>query len=327
MIFDEDYRFEMKLATPTIFGGLRFRPEAWVWGILLLIGGCGWGDGLGTGKPAGVEIALVNGNSLTSDTFREYLLDVFGSEEEIQGGDELMSRLLDQFLEEQLYLAKAVNLGMEVSEEEVSQLAGLMTQGKEETGEDRERFLSRYRDSHLARKLKDQVVAQRVDVLPEEIEAFYRKNPERFRVPTVVRLRQILVDEEMEARTIKEELAKDVGRFQDLASAHSLSPDKGRARSYEEGELPAEVREAVAGLKEEELTKIVKDSQGYHIFQLIGKEPDQALPLSEVNREIERYLYREKSKKVLEEFLLELRKEIQVEVFRDRLPFQYVGEE
>ena len=58
-----------------------------------------------------------------------------------------------------------------------------------------------------------------------------------------------------------------------------------------------------------------------------GEKPDQALPLSEVNRKIEQLLYREKSKKVLEEFLLELRKEIPVEIIQGNLAFRYLEEE
>lgn len=298
-------------------------PAGSIIAILLMASGCN----LGKGQPAGVEIARVDGKVLTSVAFQDYLVDVFGSEKEIQGGDELMSRLFDQYLEEQVFLVKAVSMGIRVGEEEVRQHLDMMTPGNEETDEDRDRFQSRYRDSLLTRKLKDQVVAQRVDVMPEEIEDYYRRNPDRFRVPTMIRLRQILVDEELEAKRIQEELSKDADRFQVLASVHSLSPDKGRARSYEEGELPEDVRKAVSALKEQEITGIVHDSQGYHIFQLIGKEPDQALPLSEVNQKIEQLLYREKSKMVLEEFLLELRKEIPVEIIQGNLEFRYLEEE
>ena len=131
----------------------RFRrvgPAGSMIAMVLLSSGCDWAAGLLKGRPTGVEIARVDGKILTSVAFQDYLLDVFGSEEEILGGDELMSRLLDQYMEEQIFLAKAVSLGIQAGEEEVRQHVELMTPGNEEAGEDRDRFQSRYRDTRSA---------------------------------------------------------------------------------------------------------------------------------------------------------------------------------
>ena len=46
------------------------------------------------------------------------------------------------------------------------------------------------------------------------------------------------------------ELTAAPDRFQDLAEAHSVAPDKGLTGSYEEAGLPEGIRTALAGLEE-----------------------------------------------------------------------------
>lgn len=299
------------------------RTLGWLGAAALLLSGCGGptGPDLAGSDP----IARVGDRVLTADAFREYLVNVFGSEDEVDGGDELLSRLLDQYLEEQTLLTRALQLELQASEADLQRFMETRAPRIDDSDpEERERFLRNVRETLLAEKLKELVFAERVKITREEIEAYYNREPERFRQSTRIQLRQILVDDRSRAEQLLDELAEDPSRFREVAEVHSEAPDRGMTGSYEEAGLPEDIRNAVAGLDSGGLSGIVQDSQGFHIFQLVGREADQELPLTEVHRDIEAILYREKSEKVLEEFLRELGDEIPVTIVEQNLGFDYI---
>ena len=290
--------------------------------LLFLVAGCA----AGAEAPADDRpIARIGNVWLSADSFREYLVEQFGAPSDLpEGDDDLLSRLLDQYLEEQILLAKARQRDLQVEEAEVERFLRSRSPYLEAAGgADRERFLRNIRASLLTEKLKEGVIAERVEVSDEEIESFYRTNAARFHRPTVVHLRQILVDEQEQAERLHRELAAAPGRFQDLAEKHSVAPDKGLTGSYEEADLPEKIRTALAGLGEGELSPVVQDSQGFHLFQVVGRERAQEMALSDVHREIEQTLFREKSEQVLAGYLAELRAEFPVEILRENLAFRY----
>ncbi|MBI4162011.1 MAG: peptidyl-prolyl cis-trans isomerase [Acidobacteria bacterium] len=284
-----------------------------------------------TGEPpeaaAGTPIAWIGERALTDRSFRAYLVSQFGSEEDIQGGDELLSRLLDQFLDEQILLGQAEEAGLGVEAEEVERFLEAASP-RIEAGEpgEREEFVRQVRGTLLTRKWKDRILAERVQVAPAEVEEYFRSHPERFHRPGVVHLRQILVDDRDQAERIRRQLGADPARFQDVAEIHSVAPDKGLTSSHEEADLPVEIREAVTRLQPGEITDVLQDSQGYHIFQLVDREQEQGADLAAVRGAIEATLFREKSERALREHLGESRSRIAVRVDAASLPFRYVEE-
>ena len=312
----------------TIRMGGRFIPVARVpaiFALLAVLTRCGGVPKEGRAGYTETPIARVGERALSGRAFQEYLVDVFGSEDEIRDGDELLSRILDQFLEEQMFLEKARRLELETDEgtaQEFLQTVSPRIDDSDEKG--RNRFLNKVRASELTRKLKNLVIAERVKVTAKEVEEFYRGNPSKFHQSTVIQLRQILIDDREKGEEIRAGLLKNLDQFQELAEIHSESPDKGMTMSVEEADLPEEIQVGLANVQEGGLSPLIQDSQGFHIFQLVQRQRDMERPLSEVHKMIEGTLYQEKSERVLKEYLQELRREIPVEIVTENLKFRYI---
>ncbi|MCZ6671027.1 MAG: peptidyl-prolyl cis-trans isomerase [Acidobacteria bacterium] len=293
--------------------------------LLAVLTGCGGSRNEGRAGDTETPIARVGERTLSGRSFQEYLVDVFGSADEVREGDELLSRILDQFLEEQLFLEKARRLDLETDEEMAREFLQAMSPRIDDSDEKgRERFLDKVRASQLTRKLKNLVIAERVKVTPAEVEDFYQRNPDQFHQATVIQLRQILIDDREKAEEIHADLLKDPDQFQELAEIYSEAPDKGLTMAVEETDLPEEVRAALAGVQEGGLSPLVQDPQGYQIFQLVRRQREKERPLSEVHKMIEGILYQEKSERVLKAYLRELRSEIPAEIVTENLNFRYI---
>lgn len=279
------------------------------------------------------------------DEFQQYLKDILGEaegEESGGGGEEpaevpesdpaIASRLFDQFVEEQLLLLQARKQGLQVSDAEVK--AYLEAQGLGETlpegGEPdppgaSERFQARVRNTLLVQKFKDQVVLKDVRVTPEEIEKFFREHPTEFQGFSSVVLRQILVDEEPLARRIRSELEQGAA-FQELAERHSLAPDHGEARQYEEADLPEDLQAVIATLSEGQVSEVVNSGGRYHIFKLEARHGKSLQALDDVRERIEVRLLRQKMDQAMAKYLADLRAEVPVRVHHENLPFAYQPE-
>lgn len=292
------------------------------------------GAGAPAATPAGDQpqaVATVGGKPLTLQGFERYLADNAGDDQgEIEQEDTIRSRLLDQMIEEQLLLGASEKLGITVSEAEIDaymQQIGV-TEGEAEvaSGEGKEPFREKVRQSLILQKVKDQAVLSKVQVTPGEVEDYYRKHPELFRAPRAVVLRQLLVDDRSLANRLSAMLAADPGRFEALARENSVAPDRGQARMYTEEELPVELREPLFALQEGQISPVLENAQRYLLFQLVRKIDGKDLDLSEVKRRIQLELFQKKGEQALERFIADLKKETEIRVNRSVLPFNYVGE-
>jgi len=276
---------------------------------------CGCSGGTTPGDEAeAVVVARVGDHRVTRGEFDAYLSETLGSPQGAAAAEPAVkSRLLDQFLEEELLVTAAEKKGITVSEPEIDRAA-------REGGRDRDRV----RRALLERKFKQQVILNDVSVADEEARAYFESHIESFHRPARVVLRKVLLDSAAEARQVRDELAKDPGRFEDVASARSLSPDGGQPQAYEEDSLPESIRRAADQLGVGEISPVVEDPQGFFILQLEQRQPERAANLEDAFDRIKLDLLREKSQARYREFVDALRRDVPVEVFQDKLPFRYV---
>jgi parvulin-like peptidyl-prolyl isomerase len=296
------------------------------------------------GPSADKRVLEIEGQPVYLDEFQQYLKDTLGSgeaqgegESEGEGAVETdpptLSRLFDQFVEEQMLLQQARNQGMQVSDTELQ--AYLEAQGLTETTPEAsdkaqppatEHFQARVRSSLMVQKFKDQVILKEVRVKPEEIEKFFREHPSEFQGSSRVVLRQILIDEEPLALSIKSELDRGAS-FQELAARHSLAPDRGEARQYEEGDLPEEMQAVIASLKEGQVSGVVNVGGRFHILRLEARQEKKSLQaLDEVRERIEFLLLRRKTDEAMARYLADLRDKVALHIYYENLPFQYQAE-
>ena len=73
--------------------------------------------------------------------------------------------------------------------------------------------------------------------------------------------------------------------------------------------------EAVSKLNPGEITGKVETRFGFHVIKLIEKRPSEQAPFDELEPAIQKHLFMEEAKKVVEVYIDELRKQAKIETF------------
>ncbi len=267
---------------------------------------------------------------LSYDGFEHYLIE--NAVADLDEGDEentIKSRLLDQYLEERLLLVMATSMEIVVSETEVDAFMAQIgvTEGEADAGpEGKEAFRRSVRESLVLQKVKDESVLSKVQVTPGEVDDYLKRHPELLRSPRMVALRQLLVDDRMLAERLRAQLAEDPSKFEALAQEHSVAPDGGQARTYEEAELPVELREPIFALSLGEVSPVLEHARRFFVFQLVRKLDADDQDPEETRRRVQVELFQQKGEQALRRFITDLKEATEIRVNRSILPFSYVGE-
>ena len=132
----------------------------------------------------------------------------------------------------------------------------------------------------------------------EAIKEYYLQNKPQFSRAARIKIRQIVVEKEDVAKRLYKEI-QEGSALAALAKEYSVSPEsssEGVTDWIEKGSL--EVFDQAFRLNPGQRSKIVKSPYGYHIYEVIKKEPEVHLSLQEARATVERHL-REKQEQVL----------------------------
>ena len=288
--------------------------------------GCAPSPGAGDVSSPAVRI---NNLEIPYAEFEAYLKA--NSSEDLPAGDdaETRSRLLDQFIEERLLLQLAQERKIQVSGDRVDAYLESLGAGTEAGPGARPvdaAFREQIRRNLMIQDYKDRVLLREIRVEPDEVEAYYREHPGEFREARAVILRQILVEDALEAKQILSQLKESPDQFQVLAERHSVSPDKGQPRPYEEEELPESVRSMVFALNPGQVSDVVEETGKYRIFQGVDRHEGKSQTIEEARLKIEGMLLQRKAGEVLSRSLAEVKRAARIEVQVKNLPFPYQGE-
>ena len=268
--------------------------------------------------PTQVTIAEVAGRSIRLAQFQRIL-----DEAPERASDVIKSRLLDQFLDEQVLLEEAHRRGIRATDPEVDQAA--MRLLAEEIPD--AAFREELRAALTVEKLLRAIVEETAAVTPEEEQRFYAANPEEFHRPGVYRVRQILMDDEAEAERVHASVLRDPARFAEVAAERSLSPDRGRPLSYSQDALPREVADVVADVQSGQITEVIELSGNYLILLVEEVLAERSLSFEEVRGEIRARLLEQRGSGAMSRLLADLKSRLGVRLHRENLPFRYVTEE
>lgn len=293
--------------------------------ILLLscMAGCGWFGG-GT-----KVIARIAGEPVTQEDFDRYVEETLLDDAAAGGekpADQLLSRLLDRYLDEELIIREAQRQGLQATEEEIAEATQFRSHGAGATAGvegAEERARNAARRAVLLRKFREEVVLSGVEVSDEEIAAYYDTHRDKFRQSSQLILRQILLDDEDQARKLREELWKDPNKFEAAAEELSLAPDGGRPTAYHSANLPPEILEAVEAVGEGEISRVAKSPGGFRIFLVEKREAAREVTREEAAGRIGVLLMQEKSRQATEEMLAALRSEAGLVILEQNLRFTY----
>jgi hypothetical protein len=262
------------------------------WGFILLMAACQ--------RAASVSpdaAASLGGAEVRYAEFERYVARNAGDTGTALGSN-VLSELFDQFLDERLLARLAADRG----------LAPPNAAPRQAT------------DALLAADLPQEAGAG-------EIARYYQAHREEFARPERVRLRQILTENRAAAEEARREIVAGTS-FEEVARRLSRDPSAG-AGGYQgelaRGDLPPSFADVIFGLRPGEVSPIVPAEYGFHLFQVIGREPAEVVPLAAAREEVLARLRRQKADQLLRSLVQEARSHYNVKVYERNLPFGYEG--
>lgn len=163
-----------------------------------------------------------------------------------------------------------------------------------------------------------------------EARAYYDANPAKFRSPDLLEARHILCaapEEDAEARgaayekavRLAAEIQSDRSRFGPLARAHSDCPSKssdGHLGQIQRGSTVPELETYLFSLEESELCpQPVPSRYGWHVVELLAREPGRQLPFDYVQPKIMEFLAARAWQQAFRATMLALASEAEIEGF------------
>lgn len=158
-------------------------------------------------------------------------------------------------------------------------------------------------------------LSDRLKVTTGEVQSYYGRNRDEFKIPASVRVRHIVTDTEEKAEDILKRV-KAGENFAQLAVNHSISPDRAKGGDlgyYAKGAMPA-VFDTAFTLAKGQVSPIVKSEYGFHIFKLIDKRSAGLKTLAEVAPLIQQKIFEQKLKSNYKDWIVKVRKEIPVTI-------------
>lgn len=182
--------------------------------------------------------------------------------------------------------------------------------------EEIQRLIEQQKGKFLLDQLYKQEIADKVQVTPEDVRAWYENSSEE------IHARHILLATSEEAAAVKAEL--DGGAdFAELARSRSTDPsaatNAGDLSWFRWGTMVAAFQDAAFALKEQEISQPVKTQFGYHVIQLLGRRSVDRQPFDQVRSGIEQQLRQQKTQARLMEFLTEVRSKAELRLDMDML--------
>ena len=172
-------------------------------------------------------------------------------------------------------------------------------------------------------------VAPRLTVTDQDLDAFYKGNPDQFKEPETARASHILFGAAKDAPAaekakIKAEAegvlkrVKSGEHFAALAKQYSKDPGSaavgGDLNYFPKGQMVPAFDAAVFAMKPGEISNLVETEFGFHIIKLTDRRTDRVVPLAEVKDRLSEFLKQRKQRELVEQYLLSLKAKYRVEV-------------
>jgi peptidyl-prolyl cis-trans isomerase SurA len=312
----------------------------WVAGVVLALAGA---------APAKIVdriVAQVNDDIITlSDLNREVALirqelaTQYSGEQLEAAVKKAEKEALDNLIRDKLLLQKGNELGFgaNIDVQVSAAVERIRKENKLKDAEELERalaqqgltlagFRERIRRQIIIDGVIDSFVRSRITLLSNEIEKYYKDHVSDFSSAEEVALSEIIIPIEGDAAAA-EARANDVHRrltqgeaFATLASQYSKGPSAskgGSIGSYATRKLNAEVASAITGVKEGEVTPVLKSRDGFVIYRVDARKKSENIPLEQVRSEIQQRLFAQKFGPEMDRFVAQLKEDAYIQIFGD----------
>ena len=285
-------------------------------------------------------VAIVDDDVITLYELNKRIKEMTGSTAEaLRDRDEdryLQTRrkILDIMIDQKCAERKIEELGIKVSPEQVDQAIETVKKRNRWTHENLLAMLKRegityeeFRDNietELQRnELINSQVRSKIIIREEQILQYYNENQKDFGSQEKVQLAGIFLirknpKDEDEFRGLKAKGKAILARlkngedFTGLVKKFSQGPgadEGGNLGTFKTDQLDPELRKALGGIEEGQVTDLVIKESGIQIIKLVKRERAQARPLEEVRETIQATLYQQEVNKRYVTWIKELRKE------------------
>lgn len=276
-------------------------------------------------------LAEFSGEKLTRQEFENFASYHISDLSSDAVDNRVKSRLLDECIKLRAVLLEAQRRGMTLTDEETR--VGLRDQERQEAmrklrGKDAsapDPKVTETKKSLLANKYYRQVVLPKLQVNPDEIEAYIAQNADRLSRSAGYYLREIRVSSRQEAEEIHREVTAEHKDFAELARTRSETSAPGRdsLTFYQKGELPEVLEQAVSRLRTGGISPVVQSTYGFHIFKLErrGEEGNA----DEARNALKEELLASRGRELISQEVEQLVARTPVRVYYSRLGFEYEG--
>jgi peptidyl-prolyl cis-trans isomerase C len=253
--------------------------------------------------------------------------------------DEIYRGLLDQVILFKLLANEAKVRGITVTPQEVSER---MAEIKKNFPTEAD-FQKKLTETHLTlAQLEDQ---QRRDILnaktieaevepkaavtPQDLDTYYKQNPQQFKEPAQVRASHILFSVPKDApaatkqatRTEAEGVLKRAKAGEDFAAlAKQYSKDPGSAavggdlNFFPKEQMVPQFSAAAFAMKPGDISELVETEFGLHIIKLTEKRDERTVPLAEISDKLGAFLKQKRQQQLMEQYLTGLKTKYRVEI-------------
>jgi len=194
-----------------------------------------------------------------------------------------------------------------------------------------------------ARQLLNDHIKGKITIADTDVKKYYEDNKKKFIRPEAFRTRHILAaifppdmiksTPVAELQNKREELArkaeeridaiikelKEGANFEELAKTKSddeaSRENGGDLDVIYKGVFDPSFDEAVSKLNPGEITGKVETRFGFHVIKLIEKQPSEQAPFDELEPAIQKHLFMEEAKKLVEVYIADLKKQATIETF------------
>ncbi len=273
-------------------------------------------------------VAKVNGDPITVEDVRAHFLS--RPEASTRAETPLPRVLVEQLVERRLLLQRFRETGEYVSEGRVRRFVEFIRRqygGEDmdavmrEEGIDEAAWRKTMRETLEIEMLLEKEVYRGIRVLDEEVEEYYARNREKFRVGRRWRVRQIVVASDKMAAELRKRIL-DGESFASLAREHSIGPERedgGDMGYFERGELPRNIEEVVESLASGEVSRVVRSPTGHHLLEVSERRLPMQQTLASVREKIRSRLLADKGRARLESWLEELRRKANIQYYWENL--------
>ena len=283
-------------------------------------------------------IAEINGEAAHKAAFERFVksrLSDFSdrSEQSQEENDKQRSQMLDEFIQRQLIMQAAHKNNIAPTDDEIrrafeEQHQQANAQGADQnqaTLESSERRIEIFNDLLMLKYQTEVLKLKDVSVTPQEVDDYYRRNAESYQGRSGFLVREIRVSKEDLAQKLYRQALAKPADFAVLAKENSESPTavNGGLMDYEAQRLPQVLEQAITPLKVGSISRVVRSNYGFHIFKLERRA--EPVPLDKARKEIEDKLLSEKNQKLIDSLNQRLLADAKINIYRDRLGFNYVG--